>query len=52
MPNTFKNEEYADMHFYMVSAMEMIGQPWWNTGNDICFTKLDITKYLRMYREL
>jgi hypothetical protein len=31
MPNTFTNEEYADIHFANDSAMKMVGMLLWNT---------------------
>lgn len=34
---------------YVVSATDMVGVMWWNTGNNIEFTEFPISRHLRMY---
>jgi hypothetical protein len=52
IPNMFIYGEYADMQFVTVSAMEMAGLLWWNTGNDIHFTEFHNEKHLRIDTKL
>jgi len=34
---------------YVVSAIDMVGVMWWNTGNNIRFAEFHISRHLRMY---